>query len=834
MDRKTRMQRLPLLSTIALSAAILLNMATALAQAAARPLSLEAGPLAPSLRALAREFKVNVLFADSAVAPHESPAVEGDFTFDEAMDRVLAGSGLEVKASGSRSFVVAEAAVLDEETPKPPKDNDEAAARPPVEIERIVVTASRQPTPITQVARSVSVINQTQLDTQLARTSNVGDLLGVLVPGFGAPNQTDLLRGFTLRGRNPQYLIDGVPLQFNGGVAVNESPLTKFDPQSLGRIEVLYGPTALYGAGAPGGVIQFFTREASPEPFELELRQQFSFHPDADEPFDNESHSWKTTASISGTLDRFDYFTLLSYDSQNALMDDDGDIVQTFSFQDELTFFAKLGYNIDENQRLQLTFNRIDTEDDGRIYDFQFGDDGFVFGTLSDNQRPFQWSEDREPVDEKRFLSLIYTHDDLFGGAFSALYYDRDEEIIGGLADRRNAGFPIGDQKAQSDVGDGWRLQYGRDFGASFSVMLGVDYDDQQRRADGELFFLGADFDATRDLTQPPAAVGFFNFPADVQTLGTFAQAEYVVNDRLRFSGGFRYEDVEFDVIGGSTFGDAFISSVFGLPLTVRPDVSGEASNTAYNLGANFVANDYLTLFGNFAQGLELNDVRRIPQLIPLGEEIEGSRFIEPQRVDNYEIGLRGGYGDIGYSFAAYRSESEFGQTFFFDPDEVLGGTALAPKRIEGFETTFEWFINDDFDLLATYSWSEGDVDIEGDDRGFVAISTLEVQPWKATLVANYAVNENIALNFQALVVGDRDKAFDEGIDPFRIEGYHVLDMGARFELPVGTFDVQLTNLLNDDYLTAASQTQLGIPAFADRVSPSRGRNVSLVYTVRF
>ncbi|MEM1412949.1 MAG: TonB-dependent receptor, partial [Pseudomonadota bacterium] len=352
------------------------------------------GALGEALFAVTTAYDVNIIADEALIQEKTAPSVSGALTPEEALDRLLADTNLALRNAANGAFVVFEPAADGQEDTGPAPADDETTSVLPDDgaVEEVIVTANRVPTPINQVARTVSVIYEEQLNTQLARTSNVGDLLAALVPGFGAPNQTDLLRGFTLRGRDPQYLIDGVPLEFNGGAAVNESPLTKFDPQSLGRIEVLYGPTALYGEGAPGGVIQFFTRDPSAKPYEVELRQQFSLYPHADEPFGSESLSWKTTASVSGTLERFDYFTMLSYDSQNAVMDDDGDIVQTFSFQDELTFFAKLGYNFDGNQRLQFTYNRIETEEDGRIYDYQFGDDGFIFGTLSENQTPFQWS----------------------------------------------------------------------------------------------------------------------------------------------------------------------------------------------------------------------------------------------------------------------------------------------------------------------------------------------------------------------------------------------------------------------------------------------------------
>lgn len=156
-------------------------------------------------------------------------------------------------------------------------DGDEAATR----LDTVVITAGRREQKINEIARSVIVIDQDALDNELIKTANVVDFLGTQVPGFGAPTGIDLVRTNTLRGRDPQYLVDGVPLDYNGGSAFRTSPLTKFDPQTPGRVEVLYGPTSIYGAGASGGIVQFFTKDAAEEPFELTLRQQVTLFPGA-------------------------------------------------------------------------------------------------------------------------------------------------------------------------------------------------------------------------------------------------------------------------------------------------------------------------------------------------------------------------------------------------------------------------------------------------------------------------------------------------------------------------------------------------------------------------
>ena len=137
--------------------------------------------------------------------------------------------------------------------------------------------------------------------------------------------------------------------------------------------------------------------------------------------------------------------------------------------------------------------------------------------------------------------------------------------------------------------------------------------------------------------------------------------------------------------------------------------------------------------------------------------------------------------------------------------------------------------------VTGTLSWSEGEADEEGAGPGdFAALSGLEIQPAKATLAGTYDFNEYIDLNFFVLGLGDRDRAFDDGTDPFEITGYGIFDVGADFKLPYGVLGVQVTNLFDRQYLTPASQTYEDTALFNDRVNPAAGRAINLAYEITF
>ena len=103
--RPARFTRAPL----ALAAAVTVALATgfapqALAQsanAAPAPINLPAMPLGQALNELARQANLQMTFPAALVAGKSAPAVSGPLTAKQALDRLLANSGLEAAVEGS-------------------------------------------------------------------------------------------------------------------------------------------------------------------------------------------------------------------------------------------------------------------------------------------------------------------------------------------------------------------------------------------------------------------------------------------------------------------------------------------------------------------------------------------------------------------------------------------------------------------------------------------------------------------------------------------------------------------------------------------------------------
>ena len=220
---------------------------------------------------------------------------------------------------------------------------------------RIVVTATRTEENITDVPRSVRVVEREDIQQQAALTNNLPDILGKLVPGFSPPPLQIGTRGFTLRGRNIQVLVDGVPQNPNGPLFFE---LNTISPDSLERIEVVPGASAIYGDGATGGTINLITR--APVEDGIVYTADFGTSASLTNLSDDGSFSYTGGLDVAAAGEGGDARISINYDISNAQFDTNGNrIVPVIGLgeYDRLGVLAKLGYDIDDNQRIGFTYS---------------------------------------------------------------------------------------------------------------------------------------------------------------------------------------------------------------------------------------------------------------------------------------------------------------------------------------------------------------------------------------------------------------------------------------------------------------------------------------------
>jgi vitamin B12 transporter len=174
-------------------------------------------------------------------------------------------------------------------------------------LDTVVVTGTREPTPLDRVVADVVVI-----DAQRIRDSNadsIEDLLrregGIQMSRNGGPGQS---AGVLLRGTSASHtlvLVDGVRI---GSATLGQADLSGISLAQVERIEVLRGPgSSLYGADAVGGVVNIITRHGKAEP-------QLAAHLAA-----GSYGSSEADAAVSGASQSIDYAASVSREASDGV-----------------------------------------------------------------------------------------------------------------------------------------------------------------------------------------------------------------------------------------------------------------------------------------------------------------------------------------------------------------------------------------------------------------------------------------------------------------------------------------------------------------------------------
>jgi iron complex outermembrane receptor protein len=688
-------------------------------------------------------------------------------------------------------------------------DNDE-----PIEL---VVTATRTEEDVQNVPRSVTIIKREELEQQTGSTNNLPDLLGKLVPGLSPPTLQNSTRGLTLRGRQALILIDGIPQNPNSGFATE---LNTIAPGAIERIEVVRGPSAVYGDGATGGIINLITRKPGTKPLESEL--SFTVR-NSTEKFTEEGFSYNTQYNLFAQNEGIDFTLGFAYGSNQSFFDANGSRIPPNGVNDTdaLNLLLKAGFDIDPQQRLQLSYNIYKESRDS-----DFRSDPIIFsipGLQTARAQKFPVTYAKKPEQTNQVASLSYSHENLFGSKLSVLGFYRSTDLTQVFSDLRGrtfpAFFPLLWQTSLDSKEYGARLQVETSFSPEASLLWGADYSNEENSrplliSDIPTFVRTNELNASSTRPQTP----FYT----LKNLGLFAQLQWDILPPLRFNGGLRYDTFQYAV--------SDYQLAFGAP-GIRFGAEDNNSGVSFNAGLVYKLTPELNVYTSFAQGFSLPDLGTAFSSVLPNVGVKGSDLVEPLKVNNYELGIRGNWGTVQAELAGFFSSSDLGSSIRVNRN---GTTELerAPQRNYGIEASVDWQPTEAWGLGGSLTWNEGENNSERDPRDFIPLSSVQVPPLKAFIYLENETLPNWRNRLQLLAVGNRDRAFKDQVDSFEVEGYTTVDFLSSLKLGQSKFELGVENLLNNQYLPISSQERTGLTE--ERRFAGRGRTIFLRYGITF
>lgn len=658
-----------------------------------------------------------------------------------------------------------------------------AQSTPPTE--QITVSGSRLPASLRTMPQSVQVIEAEDLERQQLVAPNMAEILANLVPGISRSTNTAVSTYTSVRGRKPVFLIDGVLITSTLNDTAREMNL--IDPDSIRRIEVVPGSSALYGNSAGAGFINYVTKTGADANSRMrsELGAEASlseFKGDGVSPYFRQ-----TFAGVSGSMD---YRLTGMVKRVNDYYDADGNVIppqlgSAIQNSDVKGAMAKVGYNFGR-QRIEgsLTYYAQEADIEWAVRNGNIAQ-GIPASAIPAVPQPGQVPEEHKAL----VTNLVYSNPSILGSStsFRTQVYHVDTESWFQYALNRFPLFPEAPsgQSGNRTKKNGLRLDLNtplRAFGPmDGSVLWGLDY--------------------MKDDTKIPLVDGRqFGIPQVMTAVAGFVQVQLTPIANLKLSAGIRHEKSDLEVEN--------LHSLFtGATITGG---TLEFSTTPKNIGAVYSITQALDVYAGFSQGFDIQQTSQNFRAWPVNINLSETK--PPANViDSYEAGLRVNLPALRATLGYFQLESSNGVSYVFNataPNEPRA--VVAPDKVTGWEATLDYTGLEGWNIGGSYARSRGYSDNDNNGSFETPLQNRRVPPPSFSAHAETEFRPGSFLRVQALWSGSRNAfpnttpgRFHEG----KVNSWYTVDVAARFKVARNMeLGVGVRNLLNKDYYTNYSE----------------------------
>ncbi|HEY1201402.1 MAG TPA: TonB-dependent receptor [Niastella sp.] len=679
------------------------------------------------------------------------------------------------------------------------------------QLTEVVVSAGRTRESIDQVPSSVSIVGIKTLQQNINITTNLGDILENRVPGLAPSTGLSSNFGQTLRGRSLLIMVDGVPQSTplrNGAM-----DLRALDPAVIERIEVVKGATAIYGNGAAGGLINYFTRNAKTNKL---LNSHTSVGTTGSLTKRANSMGGRLSQLFYGDKGKFSYVVSGVYEQTGEQKDADGDVlppVYGLGETDSYNGFVKLGYDINARHKVQATYNFYSSRQTTNYLtvngDYKNGikttaalgqNKGVPQGVKGNHNLGVQFSGETGVANTRYDADIYYQSVD-------NVFFYSEAFVDGGIS-------RILSKK------NGARLVLNTPFTINhmaFNFTYGLD--------------------AQRDVTSQPLVDGRIWVPEmDMFNLAPFAQAKLTLFDKIVLKGGVRYEKINIGVDDYATLPSR--NTTTG---AVTPSMNVKGGDIKYNavvsnVGLRYNLSDYFSPYVSFSQGFSVSDIGLVLRSARVNDIAKINT--EAVIVDNYEAGFVSKIKNFRFEATGYISKSSLGANSVYDNGVFV--VVRTPERIYGYELAADMQVTKYLQAGVSYTYTEGKVDADNDGKyngeKDEYLPGQRIAPPKLTGHVDYTVipgKLNVLLQYTGIMKRNRfARNSSDSYDPYKapVKAYNLFNSSVGYNFSETTsLNLGIENMFNEDYFTARSQWG----AFNDSYTKGKGAAYRLTLNVK-
>ncbi|AEG02653.1 TonB-dependent siderophore receptor [Methylomonas methanica] len=745
---------------IPLAAILCASMGSVVADEKAQTYNIPAQSLHSALQTLADQAGVAVFFSENQVTGKTSPTLNGQYSPREALQKLLAGSGLtytftaedsvsiRAVASGSDAGSTLPAvkvlgkAVYD---PNDPYNKDY--------VIRDSSTATKTDTPIMETPVNIQIIPKAVLNDQQAITldSALKNVAGVTTgAGSGGTSDDIYLRGF----RNP--------LTYRNGFRIDSkfSSWGKREMSNVERVEVVKGPAAiLYGQMEPGGMVNVVTKQPLSTPY-YSAQQQFG-------SFD----LYRTTIDATGPVTKDDKLLYRI----NAAYENSGSYRELVN--NERVFLAPvLKWNI--SARTQVTFE-MEYRHDNLVNDSMVWP--YVNGQFINIPRSRNLMEKTPANVDDIFLGLNWSHqfndDWMISNRFSTQRRESPNSLAmfgtgmtGSTLQRLIAAQPeeINTYYATLDL-----TGHINTFGLKHTLLLGGDYNNSHFISKYYFGNMAAPIDVYSPIhTGYSFPVGYADINNKTDYYGLYAQDQIKLPYNIQIMGGLRYQVVSQANLANQT---SFSNDA------VTPRV-----------GVLWQPQKWLSLYSNYVENFGAsNGIGQAGKVLP------------PESAQQWEVGAKTEFFDGKLSATLAYFDLTKQNVATTDPSNPLYQIAVGAVRSRGPELDIRGELMTGWNVIATYA--NLDTIITKDNSGRQGLHLYAVPRNVGTFWNTYDFQ---SATLKGLKVGAglnmRDSTFNFD-NSYKVPGFATVDLLAAYEIKLNksnvTFQLNVNNLLDKGYL---------------------------------